>query len=117
MTTLTFRCEQPATPFFATAAAAARKLAARNDLKVAATIVAAPLIGLAFVTLVPIAGLAYLLLCGLHAAARSAALRNIALFLAAPFVGLAYIVLMPLVGFGALAALALRATVNARRAV
>ena len=117
MTTLTIRFEQPATPFFAAATAAARQIAARNDLKMAATIAAAPFIGLAFVTLVPIAGIAYLLLRGLQAAFRSTALRNIALFLAAPFVGLAYILLMPLVGFGTLATLAVRAAVNTRRTI
>ena len=63
-------------------------------------IVAAPLIGLAAVTLLPIAGLAVLMKTGFKALPQR--VRDVALFLAAPFIGLAYLAAFPLIGAGAL---------------
>jgi hypothetical protein len=72
--------------------------------KRAATIVAAPLLGLALVTLFPIAGLAMMAWMAIKALARHAGvLKRIALFAAAPFVSLAYVIAMPFAGIGALA--------------
>ena len=75
--------------------------AAIAKAKFAAMIVAAPLIGLAAVTLLPIAGLAVLMKMGFKALPQR--VRDVALFLAAPFIGLAYLVAFPLIGAGALA--------------
>jgi len=77
---------------------------------------AAPLVGLAFVALLPVAGLACL--AGtvakavwtrfpLRAAVRAA--LNVGLFLAAPAIGLLYTLLMPFVGLAIAAAVAARA--------
>ena len=83
--------------------------AARN----VALAVAAPFIGLAFVVLFPIAGLAMLAWLGARALARRAGriarfAKNVALFLAAPFVGLAYTLAFPVIGAGMLACMAAR---------
>ena len=79
-------------------------------LKNIALFFAAPFIGLAYLILGPIVGLAVLAWMGTKAIARNVGVRkgaghakNVALFLAAPFIGLAYIVVMPVVGLGALA--------------
>jgi len=62
---------------------------------------AAPLIGLAAITLLPLAGLAMLIKMGFQALPKRA--RDVALFFAAPFIGLAYLAAFPLIGVGALA--------------
>ncbi len=73
-------------------------------LKFAATMVATPLIGLAYVVLAPFAGLALVAGLAIKGLVRHAAtLRDVALFFAAPFIGLAYIVFLPVVGLAALA--------------
>jgi hypothetical protein len=75
-------------------------------------IAGAPLLGLAYVVVLPIFGLVALLALpfwyGARALARRAGgmktwLKNVALFLAAPFVGLAYVIALPFVGLGMLA--------------
>lgn len=76
-------------------------------------ILAAPFLGLAFVVVLPFAGIAALAWLGARAfAARypraARAVRNVALFAAAPFVGLAYAVALPFVGVGAIAYVALK---------
>ena len=76
--------------------------------------VAAPLVGLAYVALFPLIGLASLLWMGMKALVENAAgialfLRNIALFLAAPFVGLAYTIALPFVGLGLIAWMGVKA--------
>jgi len=82
---------------------------ARNVRKAAniAMLVAAPLIGLAFVIALPVVGLGMLAWAGVRRAAKIAApagryLVNIALFLAAPFIGLAYALAFPFVGIAML---------------
>ncbi len=79
-------------------------------IKNVALFFAAPFIGLAYLILGPIVGLAVLAWMGVKALARNDALRraaryvkNVVLFLAAPFVGLAYILAFPIIGMGALA--------------
>lgn len=97
--------------------AAYRTLAAVENaaraLGKALVIVAAPVIGLAFIVALPFAGLVALAWVAIKAlrvrrprVAR--ALRNVALFLAAPFIGLAYVVALPFVGIGAIAWVALK---------
>jgi CheY-like chemotaxis protein len=72
---------------------------------------AAPFIGLAYVTLFPIVGLFALVGMGVWAAMKRLAervshfgtfSRNVGLFLAAPFIGLAYVIVFPFVGLGML---------------
>lgn len=83
----------------------------------AATVVmlgAAPFIGLAFVVVLPFAGLGFAAWLAAHALVANrkaiwARIRNVALFLAAPFIGLAYAVALPFVGVGALVWMALGA--------
>lgn len=69
--------------------------------KFVAMLVAAPLIGLAAVTLLPLAGLVMILKTGFKVLPQR--VRDVALFLAAPFIGLAYLAAFPLIGIGALA--------------
>lgn len=69
---------------------------------------AAPFIGLAFVVVVPFAGIVALAWMGVKAFAAACpgaapALRNAALFVAAPFIGLAYALALPFVGLGVIA--------------
>jgi hypothetical protein len=76
---------------------------------------AAPLIGLAFVLVAPIAGLAALAWVAAKALAKNypgavRVARNVALFVAAPFIGLAYAALFPFVGLGALVWVAVKRT-------
>jgi len=78
-------------------------------LKNIALFFAAPFIGLAYLILGPIVGLAVLAWMGTKAVARNVGVRkgasfvkNVAMFLASPFIGLVYIVVMPVVGLGAL---------------
>jgi hypothetical protein len=73
-----------------------------------------PLLGLAFVIALPVAGLTLAAWMAVKALARrwagaAAVLKRIALFAAAPFVGLAYLIAFPFVGIGALAYWAIRA--------
>lgn len=73
----------------------------------AVMLVTAPLIGLAFVVVLPFAALGYIAWLALKAllASRSAfwrRVRNVVLFFASPFIGLVYAVAMPFVGLGAL---------------
>jgi CheY-like chemotaxis protein len=77
--------------------------------KTIAMMVGGPLLGLAYVVLLPFVGLA--LLAGLAlrrfvamggVRAVGGFLKNVALFVAAPFIGLAYVVMLPFVGLGAL---------------
>jgi hypothetical protein len=89
--------------------AAGAKEAGRNTKAVLA-IVAAPLVGLAFVVALPIAGAALLAWLACKALARNAAaLKSTALFLAAPLIGLAYVVAFPVAGVAALAYYGVRA--------
>ena len=97
--------------------AAYRTLAVTADAARAAgkalLILAAPFIGLAFVVVLPFAGVAALAWLGAKAFAahypRAArAVRNVALFAAAPFVGLVYALALPFVGVGAIAYAALK---------
>ena len=69
---------------------------------------AGPLLGLAFVTLLPVVGLALAAWLGIRALVRSSAgtaavLKRIGLFLISPFIGLAYLIAFPFVGIGLLA--------------
>jgi CheY-like chemotaxis protein len=84
--------------------------AAPSAWKAIGLVLAGPLLGLAFVVLLPFVGLALLAGMALYrffAAPRVRAVagfvKNVALFVAAPFIGLAYVVLLPFVGLGALA--------------
>lgn len=68
---------------------------------------AAPFIGLAFVIVLPFAGLGFAAWLAAHALVTNrkaiwARTRNVVLFVAAPFIGLAYAVALPFVGVGAL---------------
>lgn len=106
----------PATPALVPAQAANEATAPAVDEapaqgfgKFAAMVVAGPLLGLAFVVLMPFIGLAVLF--GMASKAFVGAgghrrvgrfLKNVGLFVAAPFIGLAYIVAMPFVGVGAM---------------
>ncbi|HQZ44973.1 MAG TPA: response regulator [Usitatibacteraceae bacterium] len=85
--------------------------AAMGIAKRIALLVGAPLLGLAFVLVLPFAGLAMLVALpvwygGKAIARRSGAIgawaKNVALFLAAPVVGLAYVIAMPFVMAGML---------------
>ena len=82
--------------------------------KTALMLAGGPLLGLAFVIALPVAGLALAAWMAVKALARrwagaTAVLKRIALFAAAPFVGLAYLIAFPFVGIGALAWYAIRA--------
>ena len=83
--------------------------------KAAAMLLAAPLLGLAFVIVLPFAGLALLAWMAIKAAAKKWTVaariaKRIALFAAAPFIGLAYFIAFPFVALGALAYYGIRAT-------
>lgn len=70
--------------------------------------VAAPFVGLAYVVMFPLIGLASLLWTGGKALAARADrvgrfARNVGLFVAAPFIGLAYTIALPFVGIGLIA--------------
>jgi len=78
---------------------------------------AAPFIGLAFVIVLPFAGLAFAAWLAAHALITNrkaiwTRTRNVVLFLAAPFIGLAYAVALPFVGVGALVWMGLGAAVK-----
>lgn len=81
----------------------------------------APLIGLAYVLVLPFAGLAALAWLALRALARNCAgllraVKNVTLFVAAPFIGLAYAIAFPFVGAGALVWAGIRAARKRRAA-
>ena len=82
--------------------------------KTALMLVAGPLLGLAFVIALPVAGLVVAAWMAVKAAARHWAgaapiVKRLALFAAAPFVGLAYLIAFPFVGLGALVYYGVRA--------
>jgi len=73
-------------------------------------LVVAPLLGLAFVVALPIAGVVLAAWIAIKTATGVAPIvKRIALFLAAPFVGLAYVIALPFVGVGAMVYYAVRA--------
>jgi CheY-like chemotaxis protein len=82
--------------------------AATPAWKTIGLVLAGPLLGLAFIVLLPFVGLALLAGMAVRRFVGEVSLRgvgrfvkNVALFVAAPFIGLAYIVLLPFVGLGA----------------
>jgi CheY-like chemotaxis protein len=84
--------------------------AAGSLLKNLGMLAAAPFIGLAYIVLLPVIGLALLAGMAMRRFVEVGGhrrvgnfLKNVALFAAAPFIGLAYIVLLPFVGLGAFA--------------
>jgi CheY-like chemotaxis protein len=90
--------------------------------KTAAMMVAGPLIGLAYVVLLPFVGLVLLAGIGLRAFVKAGGprrtltfVKDVALFVAAPFLGLAYIVLLPFVGLGAFLWMGLREVAKKER--
>jgi CheY-like chemotaxis protein len=100
-------------------AAAPRKV---GRLKSAALLLAAPFIGLAYIALLPIVGMAMLAaMAGRAMLERQvprralAVLKHVAVLVAAPFVGLAYIVALPVIGMGMLVVHALDTIPGARR--
>jgi hypothetical protein len=77
-------------------------------------LMAAPLMGLAFIIALPVAGLAVLAWVAMKALARhrgpiAAVAKRLALFFLAPFVGLAYLIAFPFVAMGMLAYYGVRA--------
>jgi CheY-like chemotaxis protein len=97
----------------------AEPVAQTTTLRHVAFGVAAPFIGLAYVALLPFAGLAVLAWMGAKALweppVKKAVLnylRNVAMFIAAPFVGLAYALLLPFVGTAMLVWLGLQAVLT-----
>jgi CheY-like chemotaxis protein len=114
----------PAAPMAAPAAAPrpAEPEAATAAWKTIGLLLAGPLLGLAYIVLLPFVGLAllaglavrrFLGAGGLRGVARF--LKNVALFVAAPFIGLAYIVMLPFVGFGAFVWVAVSGMVKKQR--
>ncbi len=108
----------PAAPAAAPAAApvAAAPEAPPRTWVTIGMLAAGPLIGLAFIVLLPFVGLATLAGLAVRRFVETGGhrrlgkfLKNVALFAAAPFIGLAYIVTLPVIGFGAMAWMALRA--------
>ena len=96
---------------------------AAHTVKHIAMGVAAPFIGLAYVLLAPLVGLAALVWIALKPAAEVPLVKkvltfakNALLFFAAPFVGLIYIMLLPVFGLGALIWTAVRGKANKRAA-
>jgi hypothetical protein len=80
---------------------------------------AAPFVGLAFIVLLPLAGLALLAACALEAllsGRRLGELRHLGLGVAAPFVGLAFVVALPVAGLATLATTAVAAATAPRAA-
>ncbi len=89
----------------------------RRGAKFGLMLIGAPLLGLAFIIVLPFAGLGYLGWMAIKALPRACAAaapvtKRIALFALAPFVGLAYVIAFPMVGLGALAYYAVRAARN-----
>lgn len=85
----------------------------RTALRTTVLLPFTPFIGLAFILVLPVAGLVMLAGFAVKALAPQARLltklRDVALFVAAPFVGLAYVLAMPAVGLLTLAWLGGRA--------
>jgi CheY-like chemotaxis protein len=80
---------------------------------------AAPFIGLAYITLLPLVGLGFIAVLALRAANKIEALNKVGvalkyggLFVAAPFLGLAYVTLFPLIGLVMLAWMGTRAMIG-----
>lgn len=95
------------------------EVAPRGVLKSIALFAAAPFIGLFYLIVGPLVGLAMLAWMGAKAIAenriaRKAAVfvKNVALFLAAPFIGLLYALLFPFIGLGMLAWNGVKALTN-----
>jgi CheY-like chemotaxis protein len=110
---------QPAAEAVAAPVAVATAPEARGALKSIALFVAAPFIGLFYLVVGPIVGLAMLAWMGMKALAGRRAVRkaatfakNVALFLAAPFIGLVYALLFPFIGLGMLAWNGVKALTN-----
>ena len=100
------------------APAEARAETTGGALKNIALFFAAPFIGLAYIVLLPVVGLGFMVVLAARAAAKFAAVRtvglvlkNVALVVAAPVLGLAYVVFFPFVGLAALAYLGGRAAI------
>lgn len=78
-----------------------------TQLRTAVLLLLSPFIGLAFVVLLPFAGLGMLAWVAGRALASETRIletaRDVALFVAAPFIGLAYILLLPVAGLVMLA--------------
>ena len=70
------------------------------NAKLIAMLVAAPLLGLAAITIGPLVGLAALLRMAVQALPKR--VKDVALFFAEPFIGLAYLVAFPAIGVGML---------------
>ena len=88
-----------------------------------ALLLAAPVIGLAYILAGPFIGLGMLAWMGTrelakHRATRKVArfIKDVALFLAAPFIGLMYAVLFPFIGLGMLAWMGVKALAKRREA-
>jgi CheY-like chemotaxis protein len=105
----------------ATVAPSPHAASAADFAKRVGLVVAAPLLGLAYVVVVPVVGLAMLVGLPVWYAVRALArrvggmrvwLKNVALFLAAPFVGLAYVIAMPFVMAGMLVWMGVKAVRN-----
>ncbi len=113
--TYTIRYEAPGAVELEKAIGYAKELG--RAAKFAAMLLAAPLLGLAFVIAFPLAGLGYLAWMAVKALPRTWAavapiVKRIALFAAAPLVGLAYVIAFPFVGIGVMAYCAVRVARN-----
>jgi hypothetical protein len=118
MSTTTLKMNTPELALAAFEAAAEKFNTATEHLSFASKailmLVAAPLLGLAFVIALPIASVTLTAYYGgrliaAHGAPVARCVKNVALFCAAPFVGLAYIIAFPFVGFGTLVYVAVKA--------
>ncbi|MBE0624006.1 MAG: hypothetical protein IH606_04240 [Burkholderiales bacterium] len=118
MSTTTLTMNTPELALAALEAAAEKFNTATEHLtlatRTALMLVAGPLLGLAFVVVLPLASVmltAYYgaKLIAAHSARIAGHVKNVALFFAAPFVGLAYIVALPFVGFGTLVYMGVKA--------
>jgi hypothetical protein len=98
---------------------------ALGALKTLGLIVGAPVLGLAYVVVLPFVGLVALIALPLwyggkalwkRAGAMKVWLRNVAMLLAAPFLGLAYVIALPFVGMGMLAWMGVKAALKRVRA-
>ncbi|MBX3702509.1 MAG: response regulator [Steroidobacteraceae bacterium] len=105
----------------AAAPAAAGPARVQSAWKGAALFLAAPFIGLFYLVVGPLVGLAVLAWMGAKALAEirvvrraGGFLKNVALFVAAPFIGLLYALLFPFIGLGMLAWTGMRALANRR---
>jgi hypothetical protein len=94
-------------------ARAAAPEAAGGTLKNIALFLAAPFIGLAYITALPFVGLGLLAFMAARAAVKIEAVRTGGMMIAAPFIGLACVVFFPLVGLAILAWMGGRAALGA----